>query len=88
MTLVGYFNSMRDLGGMKRVTDDAIRSRLLRVDSRELRKREIYPETIEELTSRKSAVDIPKILDRLEKVFFGTPTKDSQRPLDWCWQPT
>jgi len=82
MTLVGYFNSMRELGGMKRVADDAVRSRLLRVGSRGLKRREIYPETVEELTSRKSAVDIPRILDRLEKVFSGKPAKGIRRPLD------
>ena len=28
MTLVGYFNSMRELGGMRRVVEDAVRTRL------------------------------------------------------------
>jgi hypothetical protein len=69
MTLVGYFNSMRELGGMRRVTDDAVRTRLRQMDARGLAKRFIEPDTTEELTSRKSAVDIPRILDRLEKTF-------------------
>ena len=38
------------------------------------------PDTTEELTSRKSAVDIPRILDRLEKTF--PPQKGEQRPYD------
>lgn len=71
MTLVGYFNSMRELGGMRRVTDDAVRTRLRQMDARGLVKRYIEPDTTEELTSRKSAVDIPRILDRLEKTFPG-----------------
>src|SRR5262249_55321586 len=43
-------------------------------------KRSIYPSTVEELTSRKSAVQIPDILDRLETP-FGT-TDAMRRPLD------
>lgn len=69
MTLVGYFNSMRELGGMRRVTDDAVRTRLRQMDDRGLAKRFIEQTEIEELTSRKSAVDIPRILDRLEVPF-------------------
>jgi hypothetical protein len=69
MTLIGYFNSMRELGGMRRVTDDAVRTRLRTMDDRGLAKRFIESDRIEELTSRKSAVDIPRILDRLETVF-------------------
>jgi hypothetical protein len=69
MTLVGYFNSMRELGGMRRVTEDAVRTRLRTMDERGLAKRFIESDGIEELTSRKSAVDIPRILDRLESVF-------------------
>ncbi len=70
MTLVGYFNSLRELGGMRRLVDDDVRSRLRRVDIRGLARRELYAGTsIEELTSRKSSADIPQILDRME-VFF------------------
>ncbi len=80
MTLVGYFNSMRELGGMRRVTDDAVRTRLRQMDARGLVKRFIEPDSTEELTSRKSAVDIPRILDRLEKTF---PIKKGEpRPYD------
>ena len=80
MTLVGYFNSMRELGGMRRVTDDAVRTRLRQMDARGLAKRFIEPDSTEELTSRKSAVDIPRILDRLEKTFPGK--KGEPRPYD------
>lgn len=69
MTLVGYFNSMRELGGMRRVSEDAVRTRLQKMDKRGLAKRYINHFDIEELTSRKSAGDIPKILDRLETRF-------------------
>ena len=80
MTLVGYFNSIRELGGMLRVMDDAVLSRLKRMDQRGLSKRFIYQSTIDELTSRKSAVAIPEILDRLETP-FGAEDKQ-KRPLD------
>jgi hypothetical protein len=80
MTLVGYFNSIRELGGMIRVMDDAVQSRLKRMDQRGLSKRYITPYTVEELTSRKSAVQIPDILDRLETP-FGMKDGD-QKPLD------
>ena len=77
MTLIGYFNAMRELGGMRRVVDDGVRTRLRNMDERGLAKRNIDPWTIEELTSRKSATDIPRILDRLEAVF--DPEAEAQR---------
>ncbi len=77
MTLVGYFNSIRELGGMRRASDDAVRSRLLQMQQRGLAKRFVHPMGIEELTSRKSASDIPGILDRLETSF--DPEIDKQR---------
>ena len=64
MTVVGYFNSMRELGGMRRMVDDDIRSRLRDMDQRGLAKR--HPPRLDELTSRKSSRDIPPLLDRLE----------------------
>lgn len=82
MTLVGYFNSMRELGGMRRVVDDAVRTRLRRMDERGLAKRLVYPENIEELTSRIGASGIPKILDRLETPFITGNEKREKYPLD------
>jgi hypothetical protein len=64
MTLAGYFNSMRELGGMRRMVDDDVRSRLRDSDRRGLAKR--HPPVLDELTSRKSSRDIPMLLDRLE----------------------
>jgi hypothetical protein len=60
MTLVGYFNSLRELGGMRRLVEDDVQSRLFERDGNN-RGRLI----LEELTSRKSASDIPEVLDRL-----------------------
>lgn len=83
MTLVGYFNAMRDLGGMRRVVDDAVQTRLLQMNKRGLATRRIHPNSVDELTSRKGAADIPQILDRLEQSFTTDP-KGSQGkyPLD------
>jgi ATP-dependent helicase YprA (DUF1998 family) len=95
MTLVGYFNSMRELGGMRRAVDDAVRSRLRKMEERGLAKRYLETYSVEELTSRKGATDIPHILDRLEAVFdpdaaaqrrarrqAGQPTDFSRYPID------
>jgi len=69
MTLIGYFNSIRELGGMRRATEDAVSTRLKQIELRGLAKRFLNQVGIEELTSRKSAADIPLILDRLEATF-------------------
>ena len=67
MTLVGYFNSLRELGGMKRLVDDDIDSRLRRADERGLAKRRMRK--VEELTSRMGSTQIPTVLDSLETRF-------------------
>lgn len=82
MTLVGYFNSLRELGGTRRLVDDDISTRLQKMEVRGLARRTIRE--IEELTSRKSSTDIPRILDALEKPFrrSAPPKKGDRRPLD------
>jgi len=80
MTLVGYFNSLRELGGTRRLVDDDITTRLSKMEARGLAKR--YLNKIEELTSRKSSTDIPTILDALEIKFTGAKDKKQQKPLD------
>lgn len=67
MTLVGYFNSIRELGGMRRLVEDDIRSRLTKMDRRGLARR--LGVNLEELTSRKDSTQIPIVLDRLETTF-------------------
>jgi hypothetical protein len=69
MTLVGYFNAMRELGGMRRLVDDDIRTRLGRADKLGLARRVISYETVDELTSRKGGTEIPEVLDTLEAPF-------------------
>jgi hypothetical protein len=75
MTLIGYFNALRELGGMRRVVDDSVRTRLMRIEERGLARRRI--DAVEELTSRKGATDIPRILDRLEAQF--DPAAEAER---------
>ncbi|WP_370011867.1 DISARM system helicase DrmA [Nocardiopsis sp. LDBS0036] len=79
MTLVGYFNSLRDLGGMRRMVDDDVATRLSRADERGLAQRD--RPWVEELTSRLGSDDIPRILEHLGKAFTGGKGKGT-RPLD------
>ena len=100
MTPVGYFNSMRELGGMRRLVDDDVRSRLRRMDERGLARRNIDPSSVEELTSRKSAPDIPHILDRWRSPSIprwrpnarrsSAPARGPIYDVRWtcCWRPT
>jgi hypothetical protein len=81
MTLVGYFNSLRELGGMKRLAEDDVQTRSFRVnmslvDRPGLSQRRV--EEISELTSRVSSHDIPRYLDQLEMPFNGAfdPAQD------------
>lgn len=67
MTVAGYFNSIRELAGTRRLVEDDIKARLRDADQRGLAKRRIR--VVEELTSRKAGTDIPRILERLEAVF-------------------
>ncbi|MAL96784.1 MAG: helicase [Haliea sp.] len=72
MTMVGYFNSLRELGGMKRLAEDDVQTRSYRVqmsmvDRPALAQRGVN--NIRELTSRVSSQDIPKYLDNLEVRF-------------------
>ena len=80
MTLAGYFNSIRELAGTRRLVEDDIRARLRDADQRGLAKRQIRFGAVEELTSRKSGTDIPKILERLEVVF--DKAHEAQREAD------
>jgi Helicase conserved C-terminal domain len=79
MTLVGYFGSIRELAGMRRLIDDDIATRLARMDRRGLARR--GRPTMQELTSRRSSEDIPDLLERIGMPFTGDA--DAQpRPLD------
>ena len=78
MTLVGYFNSLRELGGMRRLVDDDVRTRLGKTADRGLAKRVLYsPDSVKELTSRLGSAAIPEILDLLENIF--DPSEELKR---------
>ncbi|WP_437070724.1 DISARM system helicase DrmA [Streptomyces sp. enrichment culture] len=79
MTLVGYFNSLRDLGGMRRLVEDDVSARLLRADRRGLATR--YVDELAELTSRMASDAIPDILAKLD-ISFGRRSKGAPRPID------
>ena len=78
MTLVGYFNSLRDLGSMRRLVEDDVSARLTRAEDRGLARR--YDPLLKELTSRLSSTDIPNILDQLSVPFPRVP--DATPPID------
>ena len=72
LTTVGYFNSLRELGGMRRLAEDDVQTRSYRVrmslvNRPGLAQRSV--KNIRELTSRVSSRDIPKYLDQLEIKF-------------------
>lgn len=76
MTLVGYFNSLRELGDMKRAVDDSVSTRLRRMARGHhagrapgLASRLLSIYDVAELTSRLSATELPAILDHLEMIF-------------------
>ncbi|WP_327393162.1 DISARM system helicase DrmA [Streptomyces sp. NBC_01186] len=76
MTLVGYFNSTRELAGMRRYMDDDIATRVRSNGSRKghqtIANRIVTKSgmlTIQELTSRISSADIGATLRRLETSF-------------------
>jgi hypothetical protein len=72
MTTVGYFNSLRELGGMRRLAEDDVQTRSYRVQMSLVQRPGLAQRSvnnIRELTSRVSSRDIPKYLDQLEVKF-------------------
>ncbi|MBK6670719.1 MAG: hypothetical protein IPG46_14005 [Actinobacteria bacterium] len=80
MTTVGYFNALRELGGMRRMLDDDVSNRLRRTDRRGLAPRYVNEES--ELTSRISSSEIPSTLDQLGVRFTGTKPEKNRYPVD------
>ncbi len=76
MTLVGYFNSLRELGGSQRIVEDEVRARLLRIGLRHrvgetsayFAERKIDYECVE-LTSRRDTDAVKDAKARLERAF-------------------
>lgn len=90
MTLLGYFNSLRELGGMRRLVDDDVSTRTFMIERGDrpgLAQRRMYPDGTQELTSRIRSSRIPDLLDQLEVPFppateKGPDGKWPVRPLD------
>jgi hypothetical protein len=85
MTLIGYFNSLRELGGTRRLTEDNIQTRSYRVEMSDvirpgLKQRSVR--RIDELTSRVSSKDIPDKLKALEAIYKKEYAENDLRALD------
>ena len=71
-TLVGYFNSLRELGGAVRLVEDDVRDRMKLIASRAGQKQR-YLNYYRELNSRIGSDEIPEILDHMSKP-IGNPS--------------
>lgn len=84
-TLVGYFNSLRELGGAVRLIEDDVPSRMKTLENKSSKdqkftyKKREYERNVPELTSRIDSSEIPKILKKLEQPFH---LKGPIRPVD------
>ncbi|MFH2122758.1 MAG: DISARM system helicase DrmA [Pseudomonadota bacterium] len=75
MTVVGYFNSLRELGGMRRLAEDDVQTRAYRVQMSDVSRPGLSQRSVinvDELTSRVSSKEIPRKLDQLEVKFNAT----------------
>lgn len=81
-TLLGYFNSIRELGGASSLVYGDIIERLGQIQNRDLiaRDQRRYLNRVEELTSRVSSSEIPVILKKLETNYSSGKTQ----ALDIC----
>ena len=69
MTLVGYFNSLRELGGALRLLDDDVPARLRVLQNRGFGPNRLLYEKDRELTSRRGSSEIADTLDALDRTF-------------------
>ena len=69
MTLVGYFNSLRELGGVLRLLDDDVPARIRVLYRRKFGPNRFLYEKDRELTSRRGSSEIANTLDALDRTF-------------------
>lgn len=67
-TIIGYFNSIRELGGAVRLLEDDITKRIQRIQEIYGYEKRRYLKRNKELTSRVPSHQIPKVLEELELV--------------------
>ena len=65
-TTVGYFNSIKELGGVIALYRDDIKSRLENIGEN-TKKKHLGEDNMEELSGRKSSTELPMVLDNLER---------------------
>jgi hypothetical protein len=77
MTLVGYFNTTRELGSTRTLLRDDISTALKEMDKQGLAVRRLWDNGIDELTSRINSDRIKNILEKIEVPF--DPLTDAER---------
>ncbi|ALT68977.1 DISARM system helicase DrmA [Methanobrevibacter millerae] len=73
-TTLGYFNSIKELGGVLALYRDDIKSRLENIGGN-IELKQLGEDNKEELSGRKSSTELPMILDNLERDSFNHPPK-------------
>ena len=73
-TTVGYFNSIKELGGVLALYRDDIKSRLENIGG-DIEQKQLGEDNKEELSGRKSSTELPMILDNLERDNLNHPPK-------------
>lgn len=76
-SLVGYFNSIRELGGAVRLLQDDIPKRIHRIKRKYGLEKERYLHRNEEITSRMASYRIPEKLNQLEATFESKECLDT-----------
>ena len=91
MTLLGYFNALKELGGARRIIEDEVQSRLRKYAERrrvgEKREQGLFSSRevnfdVMELTSRVSTSDVAKAKKGLEEVFVRPHKEAGAKPAE------
>lgn len=76
-SLVGYYNSIRELGGAVRLLQDDIPDRIQRIKKKYNMSKQRFLNRKVEITSRMSSYDIPKKLNQLEIIYKSKDCLDT-----------